>query len=47
VYGLTSAHFPNMFKDNRNVDNIVAKRGALFMIDLKHASRARVYCRPY
>lgn len=37
VYGLTSAHFPNMFKDNRNVDNIVAKRGALFMIDLKHA----------
>lgn len=37
VYGLTSARFPNPFKDNRNVDNIVAKRGALFMIDLKHA----------
>jgi hypothetical protein len=37
VYGLTSARFPNQFKDNRNVDNIVAKRGALFMIDLKHA----------
>lgn len=37
VYGLTSARFPNAFKDNRNVDNIVAKRGALFMIDLKHA----------
>lgn len=37
VYGLTSARFPNSFKDNRNVDNIVAKRGALFMIDLKHA----------
>lgn len=37
VYGLTSASFPNAFKDNRNVDNIVAKRGALFMIDLKHA----------
>ena len=36
VYGLTSAKFPNLFKDNRNVDNIVAKRGALFMIDLKH-----------
>ena len=36
VYGLTSARFPNLFKDNRNVDNIVAKRGALFMIDLKH-----------
>lgn len=37
VYGLTSAKFPNKFKDPRNVDNIVAKRGALFMIDLKHA----------
>lgn len=37
VYGLTSASFPNPFKDNRNKDNIVAKRGALFMIDLKHA----------
>ena len=37
VYGLTSARFPNKFKDLRNVDNIVAKRGALFMIDLKHA----------
>ena len=34
VYGLTSAGFKNPFKDNRNVDNIVAKRGALFMIDL-------------
>lgn len=37
VYGLTSAKFPNAFKDPRNVDNIVAKRGALFMIDLKRA----------
>ena len=37
VYGLTSARFTNPFKDNRNKDNIVAKRGALFMIDLKHA----------
>jgi hypothetical protein len=36
VYGLTSARFPSMFKDNRNKDNIVAKRGALFMINLKH-----------
>lgn len=35
VYGLTSARFANAFKDPRNVDNIVAKRGALFMIDLK------------
>lgn len=37
VYGLTSARFDNAFKDIRNVDNVVAKRGALFMIDLKHA----------
>jgi hypothetical protein len=34
VYGLTSAKFDNPFRDIRNVDNIVAKRGALFMIDL-------------
>lgn len=37
VYGLTAAKFDNPFKDPRNKDNIVAKRGALFMIDLKHA----------
>lgn len=37
VYGLTSAKFDNAFRDHRNVDNIVAKRGALFMIDLKNA----------
>ena len=36
VYGLTSAKFPNKFRDVRNIDNIVAKRGALFMIDLKN-----------
>ena len=35
AYGLTSASFTNPFRDSRNVDNIVAKRGALFMIDLK------------
>jgi hypothetical protein len=37
VYGLTSASFDNPFRDVRNKDNIVAKRGALYMIDLKHA----------
>jgi hypothetical protein len=37
VYGLTSAKFSNKFRDPRNIDNIVAKRGALFMIDLKYA----------
>lgn len=36
VYGLTSAAFPNKLKDPRNKDNIVAKRGALFMLTLKH-----------
>jgi hypothetical protein len=41
VYGLTSAKFNNPFRDIRNVDNIVAKRGALFMIDLKHALQAK------
>lgn len=34
VYGYTSAKFDNPFRDIRNVDNIVAKRGALFMVDL-------------
>ena len=43
VYGLTSAKFPNAFKDKRNVDNIVAKRGALFMVDLKHAVQEQGY----
>jgi hypothetical protein len=37
VYGLTSARFDSVFRDPRNKDNIVAKRGALFMIELKHA----------
>lgn len=43
IYGLTSAKFMNMFKDKRNVDNIVAKRGALFMVDLKHAVQEQGY----
>ena len=34
VYGLTFAGFPNRCRDPRNVDNIVAKRGALFMVNL-------------
>lgn len=41
VYGLTSAKFENAFRDNRNIDNIVAKRGALFMINLKHEVQKR------
>lgn len=35
VYGLTAASFDNSFRDPRNIDNIVAKRGALFMKDLQ------------
>jgi hypothetical protein len=34
TYGYTCAKFPNPARDPRNKDNIVAKRGALFMIDL-------------
>ena len=41
VYGLTSAKFENPFRDVRNIDNIVAKRGALFMINLKHEVQRR------
>lgn len=41
VYGMTSAKFDNPFKDMRNKDNIVAKRGALFMIDLKNFVQER------
>lgn len=35
VYGLTSASFQNPFRDKRNLNNIVALRGALFMVNLK------------
>lgn len=35
VYGLTSATFDSPFRDKRNKDNIAAKRGALFMIELE------------
>lgn len=41
VYGLTAANFENPFRDLRNKDNIVAKRGALFMIDLKNEVQKR------
>lgn len=43
IYGLTSARFANSFKDPRNIDNIVAKRGALFMVNLKHEVQKRGY----
>lgn len=43
VYGLTSAAFENAFRDPRNKDNIVAKRGALFMVNLKNEVQKRGY----
>lgn len=41
VYGLTAAAFDNPFRDIRNRDNIVAKRGALFMINLRNEVQKR------
>lgn len=41
VYGQTCAKYQNVFKDPRNKDNIVAKRGALFMINLQFEVEAR------
>ena len=35
TYGVTAAKFQNRFKDPRNIDNWVAKRGALFMEKLR------------
>lgn len=43
IYGLTSAAFENPFRDFRNKDNIVAKRGALFMTLLKREVQRRGY----
>jgi len=43
VYGLTAASFDNPFRPHGNVDNIVAKRGALFMINLKYEVQKRGY----
>ena len=41
VYGQTFAGYDNAFKDPRNIDNIIAKRGALFMVDLKYEVQKR------
>jgi hypothetical protein len=43
VYGLTAAKFPNRCSVPGNVDNIVAKRGALFMITLKNEVEKKGY----
>ncbi len=41
VYGQTKATYPCAFRDDRNIDNIVAKRGALFMTLLKSEVQKR------
>lgn len=41
VYGLTSAKFDTPFRDKRNVNNIVALRGALFMKTLQDEVESR------
>lgn len=41
VYGLTSANFENPFRDVRNVNNIIALRGALFMKTLQDEVQKR------
>ena len=41
TYGMTAAKFQNRFKDPRNIDNWVAKRGALFMEKLRREVQAR------
>ena len=41
VYGLTAANFDNPFRDIRNVNNIVALRGALFMRTLQDEVQSR------
>lgn len=41
VYGLTSATFKNPFRDDRNNNNIVALRGALFMVSLRDEVQKR------
>lgn len=43
VYGQTKATYPCAFRDDRNLDNIVAKRGALFMTLLKSEVQKRGY----
>ena len=41
VYGLTSATFPNKFRHKDNNNNIVALRGALFMVNLRDEVQKR------
>lgn len=42
-YGLTASSYDIPFRDVRNKNNIVALRGALFMVNLKHEVQERGY----
>lgn len=41
IYGMSSAKYNNRFKDPANIDNFIAKRGALFMYSLKEEVEKR------
>lgn len=41
IYGLTDTPYPNPFRDERNVDNMMCKRGALFMLTLRDEVQKR------
>ena len=43
VYGQTKASYKCAFRDERNIDNVVAKKGALFMTLLKSEVQKRGY----
>lgn len=43
VYGQTFSKYKNRFRDERNVDNVVAKRGALFMFNLEQMVKDEGY----
>lgn len=43
TYGIVAASFENPLRDSRDIDNIIAKRGALFMITLKNEVIKRGY----
>lgn len=43
VYGQSAAKYKNRFKDPRNIDNYIAKRGAVFMYKLKTQVEKRGY----
>ncbi len=43
TYGLTAASFPNAMRHKDNHNNIIALKGALFMVDLKEAVQKEGY----